>query len=120
VPVRTTGRFDEAEPLYRQCIATLAQALGEDYAITARAQRNLAILLLLTKRPKEALPLSEMAFHSHARSGGDSGWLSDSARTYAQALVAVGRKDEAAEILAKYQLEHRIKPLMQHFPRSGA
>jgi tetratricopeptide (TPR) repeat protein len=102
--LRTRRRFDEAEPLYRQCIASLSQGLGEDYPVTARAQRNLALLLLLTKRPQEALALAEAALRAHDRAGGDAGWTRDSARTYAQALDAVGRKDEAAAVVARYRL----------------
>jgi tetratricopeptide (TPR) repeat protein len=105
--LRTKRRYDEAEPLYRQCIASLSKGFGEDYPVTARAQRNLAMLLLLTKRPQEALSQAEAALRAHDKTGGDAGWTRDSARTYTQALAAVGRNDEAAAILARYGLEPR-------------
>jgi tetratricopeptide (TPR) repeat protein len=103
--LRTERRFEEAEPLYREVIASLTEELGPDYPVTARAQRNLAMLLLLTKRPELALPLAEAALRVHAKAGGDPGWTKDSARTCAQALDALGRKDEAKDIRRRYGLD---------------
>jgi tetratricopeptide (TPR) repeat protein len=102
--LRTERRFDEAEPLYREVIASLSKELGPDYPVTARAQRNLAMLLLLTKRPEQALPLAAAALRVHAKSGGDPGWTKDSARTCAQALDSLGRRDEGQAIREQYGL----------------
>jgi hypothetical protein len=100
--MRTQRRYAEAEPLYREAVTTLSECLGPGYPITARAQRNLALLLLATKRPAEALPVAEAAFHAHHRASGEPGWAKDSARTYAQALAALGQKEKAEAILAQY------------------
>ena len=102
--LRTERRFEEAEPLYREVIASLSDELGPDYPVTACAQRNLAMLLLLTKRPEQALPIAEAALRVHARAGGDPAWTKDSARTWAQALDALGRKDEAKDVRRQYGL----------------
>jgi tetratricopeptide (TPR) repeat protein len=98
--LRVRRRHAEAEPLYRDAIASLTQALGEDSPLTARAKRNFAMLLLASRRAAEALPYAEAAFRAHSSAGIEARWASESARTYAQALSALGRKAQAAAVTA--------------------
>jgi len=42
----------------------------------------------------------------HAALGDNHSWTKDSARITADALAALGRADEAAEVRARYRLEH--------------
>jgi tetratricopeptide (TPR) repeat protein len=94
--LRVRRRYAEAEPLYRDAIATLADALPPNSPVTAWAKRNFAMLLLATRRPTEALPYAEASFRAHSNAGIEARWTRESARTYAQALAALGRKTEAA------------------------
>ena len=102
--LRTEGRYAEAEPLYREAIADLSNGLGSEFPITARAQRNLAALLMLTDRPEEALRYAEPAFRVHSKSGAEPGWAKDSARTYVQVLEALGRNEEALSVRKEFGL----------------
>jgi hypothetical protein len=106
--MRNRRRYAEAEPLYRNAIAILSSALGPDASISARAQRNLAMLMLATKRPAEALPYAEAAFRAHNKAGSERSY---SARTYAQVLAAVG-KAEAIAITSASTAE--MKALNEH------
>ena len=42
----------------------------------------------------------------HAALGDNHSWTKDSARITADALAALGRADEAAEVRARYRIEH--------------
>jgi hypothetical protein len=105
--LRNRRRYAEAEPLYRNAIAILSSALGPDASISARAQRNLAMLMLATKLA-EALPYAEAAFRAHNKAGSERSY---SARTYAQVLAAVG-KAEAIAITSASTAE--MKALNEH------
>ena len=102
--LRTERRYAEAEPLYRQVVADLSAGLGPEFPVTARAQRNLAALLLLTGRPEEALRFAEPALRALSKAGAEPGWTKDSARTYAQVLEALGRTDEAVSVRRQFGL----------------
>lgn len=54
---RVVGRYDEAEPLYREALAVTEQALGKQHADYASSLNNLALLLDTTGRYDEAEPL---------------------------------------------------------------
>ncbi len=52
-----TGRYAEAEPLYREALAVTEQALGKEHPDYAIRLNNLAGLLRATGRQDEAEPL---------------------------------------------------------------
>ena len=61
VNFETTGRYDEAEPLYRQAIKIGKKTIGEDHPDYATWLNNLAGLLQVTGRYDEAEPLYKEA-----------------------------------------------------------
>jgi CHAT domain-containing protein/tetratricopeptide (TPR) repeat protein len=54
-----TGRYDLAEPLFRQWLAVGEKALGSDHPFVAKSLFNLAQVMLARGRLQEALPLLE-------------------------------------------------------------
>ena len=67
---------------------------------------NLSRLHLASARPGEALPLAQAALAAHAAALGDAHpWTRASASAAAQALAALGRADEAAELRARFGVE---------------
>ena len=78
--------------------------LGERDPLRARVERNLAVLLVATGRADEASTRAENALVTHEQTlGRTHHWTIDSAITYAEALTALDRGDEAAEIRAAYR-----------------
>jgi hypothetical protein len=61
------------------------------------------VLLLATSRAEEALAAAKAAFDVHEHKlPGDHAWRIDSVSTYADALAAVGRPDDAAALRARH------------------
>jgi hypothetical protein len=59
--------------------------------------------------PAQALALSETALASHDEAlGPDNPWTKDSARVNAEALVALGRGEDAAVLGAHYGLRTEV------------
>jgi tetratricopeptide (TPR) repeat protein len=55
------GRYDEAEPLYKQALELRKRLLGENHPSTASSYNNLASLYNAMGRYEEAEPLYEQA-----------------------------------------------------------
>jgi tetratricopeptide (TPR) repeat protein len=102
--LRDLGQYAAAEPLYREAIPVLQGKFGERDPLSARVERNLAVLLVATGRADEASTRAENALVTHEQTlGRTHHWTVDSAVTYAEALTALDRVDEAAEIRATYR-----------------
>jgi tetratricopeptide (TPR) repeat protein len=57
----TKGKYDEAEPLYRQAIGVWRTALGEEHLLVATGLNNLAALLEIQVKYDEAEPLYQQS-----------------------------------------------------------
>jgi tetratricopeptide (TPR) repeat protein len=102
--LRDLGQYPAAEPLYREAILILRAKFGERDPLTARVERNLAVLLVATGRAEEASMSAKNALATHEQALGQTHhWTADSAITYAEALTALNRENEAAEIRATYR-----------------
>jgi tetratricopeptide (TPR) repeat protein len=105
-----TGHASKAEPLFHRAISIGEKALGSNHTLTQRYVTHYARLLLDTARAAEALPLAQTALATHeTASGANHLWTKDSARVTADALAALGRADEAAELRARYALSDEGK-----------
>jgi len=106
--LRDAGRHDEAEPLLREAVDAWSAALGPEHALLARGRRNLAVLLLATSRVDEALACAQAAFEVHEKKlSANHRWRIDSARTYADALAALGRDADADALRRRYDATAR-------------
>jgi tetratricopeptide (TPR) repeat protein len=98
-----TDHADGAETLFKRAIAIGEEALSREHPLTHRFRSHYARHLLDTSRTAEALPLAQAALATHeAASGGDHRWTKDSARVAADALDALDRGEEAAELRARH------------------
>ena len=68
--LRATGRYEEAEPLFREAMETTGKALGTDHPDYATSLNNLAGLLRDTGRYEEAEPLFREAMETGPRRSG--------------------------------------------------
>ena len=66
------GRYNEAEPLYREALAIRVRHLGEDHPLTAQSLQNLAQLLQNLGRYAEAEPLHRRALAVKRKTLGDA------------------------------------------------
>ncbi|MEG3440445.1 tetratricopeptide repeat protein, partial [Pannus brasiliensis CCIBt3594] len=64
---RETGRYGEAEPLYRQALEMRKRLLGEEHPDVATSLNNLAYLYRETGRYGEAEPLYRQALEMGKR-----------------------------------------------------
>ncbi len=94
--LKATGRYDAAEPLFRQAMQITGAALGKDHPTYAASLNNLAGLLRATGRYDEAEPLYREAMQiSGAALGKDHPTYAASLNNLAGLLEATGRYDEA-------------------------
>ena len=101
-----TGRANEAEALFRKAIAIGEKKLGRGHLQTQRYASHYARLLLETRRVTEALTMAQSALAIHeAATTRSHPWTKDSARVTADALDALGRSEEAAELRERYGLQ---------------
>ena len=96
VNFETTGRYDEAEPLYRQAIKIGKKTIGEDHPDYATWLNNLAGLLRETGRYDEAEPLYRQAIKIDKKTlGEDHHDYAIRVNNLAELLRSTGRYDEA-------------------------
>jgi tetratricopeptide (TPR) repeat protein len=113
------GRYDEAEPLYRQAIEITGEALGTDHPDYAIRLNNLALLLSQTDRHAEAEPLFRRAMEvTEATIGPEHPDYAASLNNLAGLLRATGRYDEA-EPLYRQAMEIREAALGTEHPDFG-
>ncbi|MGO9744555.1 MAG: tetratricopeptide repeat protein [Roseiarcus sp.] len=94
-----------AGPLFKQALAIFGKTLGDAHPQTNVIRRNLARLCLDDSLASEALALAQTALTAHERASGlNHPSTQDSARVTADALDALGRADESAELRARYGL----------------
>lgn len=105
------GRFERAEPMYRETLAVRRRLLGPDHVRTTAVEGNLALLLLRSGRPAEAEPLLRHAIGvCTAEIGAEHARTGRLRRHLAATLRALGRHAEAlvesehalATVLAAY------------------
>jgi hypothetical protein len=102
--LRQQKDFAAARPLFERAVATFEKTLGPSDPNTNLVRRNLARLLLDIGKPDEARAIAEMAAASHEKVlGPNHVWTVDSAQVTADALDAVGRAEEAAELRKRYR-----------------
>jgi tetratricopeptide (TPR) repeat protein len=106
-----SGHEKDAEPLFQRAIAIGQKALGVGHPLTHRYRSHCARLFLDTGRPADALAFAETALAIHAASCGPSHiWTCDAARVTADALDALGRREEAKVVRERYGLAEAAKP----------
>ncbi len=94
--LKATGRYDEAEPLYRQALEISRANRGETHPAYAASLNNLAILLKATGRYDEAEPLYRQALEiTRATRGETHPTYATRLNNLAGLLYATGRHDEA-------------------------
>jgi tetratricopeptide (TPR) repeat protein len=97
-----SSHTDDAEPLFKRAIAIGEKALGLGHPLTQRYCSHCDRLFLDTGRATEALSLARAALATHeTASGPNHPWTKDPARVTADALDALSRTDEAAELRAR-------------------
>jgi tetratricopeptide (TPR) repeat protein len=100
------GDLTAARPLAERALAILDKTIGPAHPTYNRVRCNLAALRLAGGDAAEALALAEAALAVHEKALGSAHhWTKDSGRTAADALVALGRADEAKELRARYGIE---------------
>ena len=112
---RKQGRYDEAEPLYRESIALKRRLLGNDHPALASSLNNLGVLFGVSGRYDEVGPLFEEALairrarygNVHPTVASTLSSLSRLASAEGNAELALERQDEALGILRQlYDGDH--------------
>jgi tetratricopeptide (TPR) repeat protein len=99
------GDLVQARSLFEQALAIREKALGPEHPNTNRVRQNFARLLLTSGDVTEALRCSEVALVANENALGQShAWTKESAQLKADALVALGRAEEAAALRACYKI----------------
>jgi tetratricopeptide (TPR) repeat protein len=94
-----------AQPRFERAIAIREKTLGSGDRVTNRDRCQLARVLLAMGHPAQALALSQTALAAHDKAlGPNDPWTKDSARVNAEALDALGRREDAAALRANYAL----------------
>jgi tetratricopeptide (TPR) repeat protein len=99
------GDFASARPLFEHALAIFEKALDPEHPHTNLVRAHLARLLLTSGDTGGALPLGQAALGAHEKIlGPDHPWTKASARVTADAVNALGRSGEAADLRAKFGL----------------
>jgi hypothetical protein len=86
-----------------RALAIRVNVLGPEHRDTNRGRYNFARLLLADGNPAEALRHSEVALAAQEKVlGAKDSWTKDAARVTADALAALGRTEETAELRARF------------------
>ena len=79
---------------------------GPKHPNTNRVRYNFARLLLASGNPVEALSFGEAALAAHQKALAENHlWTKDFARITAEALINLGRAEEAAALRARFGIE---------------
>lgn len=96
------GRFDEAEPLYMQCIEVRSWYLGGDHETTISAKRKYARSLVAAKEFEEAVYHMESFLRDQEKVFGRGAGITFRVRKdLARCLLKLGRRDEADEVMQR-------------------
>ena len=90
--LKATGRYDAAEPLFRQAMQITGAALGKDHPDYATRLNNLAVLFAHQGRWADALPMAEKALAIWQAALGDQHPDVENARQSLAAMRAAAEK----------------------------
>ncbi|NOX74743.1 MAG: tetratricopeptide repeat protein [Alphaproteobacteria bacterium] len=107
--LKATGRYDEAEPLFREDMEITTQTLGKTHPAYAIRLNNLARLLQATGRYEEAEPLFREALEITAQSLGKSHPAYAASLNNLAALLQTTERYDEAEPLYREALEIRAQ-----------
>jgi len=110
--VRASGAQERADSLLRSAIEIFRERLGDHHRAVANTRTMLGSALLRRGRPREAIPLFELAMESYGRDPGPPVGLLLSRYRLAVALRGVGRLTESAAMFrtALGDFEARFPP----------
>ena len=98
--LQATGRYEKAEPLYRQALEIVRETLGERHPTYAAGLNNLAGLLRTTGRSEEAEPLYRQALEIDRETLGERHpTYATHLNNLANLLQTTGRYEEAEPLL---------------------
>jgi len=113
---RTMGRYDQAEPLYKQALVINKKALGEDHPDYATSLNNLALIFDSMGRYDQAEPLYKRALDIKGNTlGEEHPGYATSLHNLAGLYKSMGRYDQA-EPLYKQALDIRKKTVGKEHP----
>jgi hypothetical protein len=99
------GDLTRSRAFFEEALSITETTLGADHTDTNRVRRSFARLLLATDHPTEALLLGEAALATYEKAlGGSHRETRDVAEVTADALRALGRRNDAAVLRARYGL----------------
>jgi tetratricopeptide (TPR) repeat protein len=108
--LRDQGDLAGARPLFERALAINEKVLGPEHPETNRVRYNFAHLLLVSGSANQALKSGEIAVAAHYKIlGRDHAWTRNSAIVTADALDALGRRTEAANLREKYRIAAKAK-----------
>ena len=112
----STGRYSEAEPLYKRTLKIYEKALGKEHPDVAQSLNNLAELYRNTGRYVEAEPLYKRALEIREKAlGKEHPYVATNLNNLAVLYETTGRYSDA-EPLYKRALEIREKTLGREHP----
>lgn len=118
--LHATGRYDQAEPLFREALQITRDTLGARHPTTANRLNNLAALLNATGRYDEAEPLYREALEiTRDALGPNHPTTATNLNNLAELLRATGRYDEA-EPLYRETLQITRDALGPNHPTTAA
>jgi tetratricopeptide (TPR) repeat protein len=105
-----TGRFAEAEPLFREAIKLGENTIGREHPEIATRLVNLGRVLQLSGRPKEAEPLYREAIAIDEKTyGREHPEVATDLNVLADMLVELGRHDDAEPLLREgLAIRHKL------------
>src|SRR5438876_543262 len=102
VSFRSQGRYDEAEPLFRQALDIMERTKGRDHLDVAIILNNLGELYYMQGRYAEAEPLYQRALAIKEKVlGSDDLALATTLENYAALLSRTNREDQATNLAAR-------------------
>src|SRR5690606_34668665 len=97
---RRLGRLEEAEPLLQQGLVLRRKLVGDMHPQVGHTIAQLGLLRLDQDRPEEALALADEALAAYSAAGyKDPRRVAVAGMVRARALAAIGRVDEASDVI---------------------